>query len=241
MSYTKAAEFGFIVLSIICIVLIFQGIKVGLRAEERVYRVRILKQYLIGVVLWIVILSALSLSGFIANFDSLPPRLLLVLIVPIVTLLLIMRSKALKIILNNIPLNWIPVLQSFRIVVEIFIWFLWLDRIIPIQMTFEGRNLDILVGITGPMAAWLFFRKERIKKWAAILWNVFGMVLLLNIVVVALLSAPTPLRVFMNEPANTIVATFPSVFLPGVLVTVAYYGHIFSIKQVLSHTKTIGT
>jgi hypothetical protein len=48
------------------------------------------------------------------------------------------------------------------------------------------------------------------------------------------LSMPTSLRYFMNEPSNTIVAQFPFILLPGVLVPIAYTMHIFSLRQLLS-------
>jgi hypothetical protein len=38
----------------------------------------------------------------------------------------------------------------------------------------------------------------------------------------------------MNEPANTLVAGFPYIVLPGILVPIAYSMHIFSLRQLLS-------
>jgi hypothetical protein len=37
----------------------------------------------------------------------------------------------------------------------------------------------------------------------------------------------------MNEPANTIVAQFPFIYLPGVLVVLAFVFHVFSLRQLL--------
>ena len=97
-------------------------------------------------------------------------------------------------------------------------------------MTFEGRNLDILSGITAPLIAFLISRKK-ISKPITILWNIACLGLLANIVITAILSMPTPFRVFMNEPANTIVAEFPIVWLPALLVPLAYGLHFLSIRQ----------
>jgi hypothetical protein len=41
----------------------------------------------------------------------------------------------------------------------------------------------------------------------------------------------------MNEPANTLVAQFPFILLPGVLVPLAYTLHIFSLRQLMSRQK----
>lgn len=63
------------------------------------------------------------------------------------------------------------------------------------------------------------------------MWNLLSLGLLINIVTIALLSIPTPFRVFMNEPANTLVAHFPFILLPGMLVPLAYGLHFLSMRQ----------
>jgi len=67
-----------------------------------------------------------------------------------------------------------------------------------------------------------------------IAYNFIGLALLLNIVTIAVLSVPSPFRVFMNEPANTIVTYFPIVLLPAFLVPLAYTLHFLSLKKLLS-------
>ncbi|HEV2479744.1 MAG TPA: hypothetical protein VGS79_08760, partial [Puia sp.] len=42
---------------------------------------------------------------------------------------------------------------------------------------------------------------------------------------------PTPLRVFFNEPANTLITQFPFIFLPGMLVPLAFSLHFISLRQ----------
>ncbi|MEO0472369.1 MAG: hypothetical protein AAF206_22290, partial [Bacteroidota bacterium] len=232
MEYTLITQIGFIALSILCLGLVYVGLGKAAEKEGEVFRQKIQTRFLMGSLAWLAILSLLSLSGFLYNFE-LPPPFLIVLIVPLVTLVLILRSAAFQRVLAHIPASWLVYLQAFRIVVEGLLWLLFLDNVIPVQMSFEGRNLDVLVGLTAPFAAFLFFRSGNIQKRAGIIWNIFGLILLANIVITALLSTPTPLRVFMNEPANTIVVLFPYVFLPGILVPLAYYLHILSLRQLL--------
>jgi hypothetical protein len=105
----------------------------------------------------------------------------------------------------------------------------------PVQMTFDGRNLDILTGLTAPMVAYLYIKANG-KAWAramAIIWNIAGLGLLINIISIAMLSTPSPIRQFMNEPANTFIADVPYIWLPGFVVTFAYYLHALSLKQLL--------
>ena len=44
---------------------------------------------------------------------------------------------------------------------------------------------------------------------------------------------PTPFRVFMKEPANTVVMKFPFILLPTFLVPLAYGLHFLSLRQLL--------
>lgn len=122
--------------------------------------------------------------------------------------------------------------------VELFIWWAYLDGEIPVQMTFEGRNFDILVGVTAPLVASLWLKANHERPVLVIVWNILGLLILLNIVVIALLSAPTPMRYFTNDPANTIVADFPWVLLPGVLVVLAVALHLLSLKQMIRMLKS---
>ena len=100
-------------------------------------------------------------------------------------------------------------------------------------MTFEGRNFDELVGLTAlPIAYLVMSGKLKSKAWI-IAWNIFGLILLLNIVSVAILSTPLPFRIFTEGPPNTMIAYFPFVWLPDFVVPVAFAMHLFSIQQTL--------
>jgi hypothetical protein len=49
---------------------------------------------------------------------------------------------------------WQPVaLQTFRVGVELAFWRLHTEGLAPIQITFDGRNFDALVGLTVPCVA----------------------------------------------------------------------------------------
>lgn len=233
MNYHLIAQVGFVVLTVVCLTVIYFVLKEGMRdfIEER--RKGILQKYVLGVGVWLIILSVASLSGFSNDFSSMPPRPFFFIVIPAIVLVFISKSKTTAEILSEIPPARLLQLQCFRIPVELLLWCLFLGHVIPIQMTFEGYNWDILVGITGPIMAILCFGNNRIRKPLAIIWNIGGLILLANIVTIAVLSMPTPLRMFMNEPVNTEVAMFPVIFLPTILVPMAYYLHILSIKQLL--------
>jgi hypothetical protein len=120
--------------------------------------------------------------------------------------------------------------QSFRVVVEIVLWALAVQHRLSPLLTFEGRNLDILVGLTALPVAWLCFVRRAWPRGVAVVWNLAGIAILANIVVHALLSAPTPLQALRLEPPTTIIATLPYIWLPGFLVPLALSLHVASLR-----------
>jgi hypothetical protein len=180
----------------------------------------------------------LSIRGFFADFSALPPRLILALLPPLFLVLLFIRSKAGKQVLQHIQPQWLIYLQSFRIPVEIALWLLVRNGILPVQMSFEGRNFDILTGLLAFPVGYYCFVKKTWPPVIAVLYNMAGLVLLLNIVTISTLSMPTPLRVFHNQPDSSLLTRFPFIYLPGVLVPLAYTLHILSLRQAGMYRRT---
>ena len=185
---------------------------------------------IIGLLLWIFYVSIWSITGMMADFSLFPFNFMPILAIPLVTILIITYSKIFKEIIIHIPQQNLIRLQSFRIFVEILLWALYVINLAPVQMTFEGRNFDILAGLSAIIVAYLI-SKGSISKSGIAIWNIVCLGLLINIVVIAILSLPTPFRIFMNEPTNTVVTEFPVSFLPGLLVPLAYGLHFFSLRK----------
>jgi len=193
---------------------------------------KILRGTVLALLSWAVATTVLSLSGFLGDFSNFPPPIAIGLIVPLFVIIWITRSRTTLEILRHVPQQNIIRLQVFRVFVEILLWMLFIEQLLPVQMTFEGRNFDVLSGLSAPLIVWLLNTKK-ISNTGVILWNVVCLALLINIVGTAILSMPTPFRVFMNEPANTIVTEFPIVWLPTFLVPLAYGLGFLSIRKAL--------
>ena len=104
-------------------------------------------------------------------------------------------------------------------------------------MTFEGINYDILIGLSAALVGYYVLSVEKLPRIIALLWNYAGLLLVTNIFLIAFLSTPSPMRQFFNEPANTLVAYFPFVWIPACIVPFAYLMHVLSIKQLLQGNK----
>lgn len=225
-------QLGFILTTLISYGILLRHLKKSLQhtsfTEQK--KKNIFSFTIAALVAWGGITAVLSLSGFFGDFSTFPPRIIIVLIVPLISIVWMLSTKTTGEILKHVPADKLVGLQSFRIVVEILLWMLFIDNLLPVQMTFEGRNPDVLSGLTAPIVGLLIARKK-IARPALIAWHVVCLALLVNIVAIAILSMPTPFRQFMNEPTNTVVATFPVVWLPAFLVPLAYGLHFLSLRQ----------
>ncbi|TMI62407.1 MAG: hypothetical protein E6H07_13385 [Bacteroidetes bacterium] len=225
--------FLMLLLTLACIALIIKGLQAVLKRTgwEETRRKRIFTISTVAILLWAVLLSVLSFQDFFSDFSSLPPKPALAILIPLPIVLLIAFSKKGTQLLQSIPPHWLIWMQSFRIMVELLLLLAFLNNKLPVQMTFEGRNFDILTGLLALPVGYLLARRKSNASKLAIFYNFLGILLLINILVIAVLSMPTSIRYFMNEPANTLVAEFPFILLPGVLVPLAYTLHIFSLRQ----------
>lgn len=228
------AQSAFIPLTLFYLFLLLRQINSALksaRLPDEVRR-RFVGRMIVALLLWAAFVTAWSLSGTMADFSIFPFNLMPVIVIPIIVLIAFISSPVLRQALAHIPAANLVQLQSFRFFVEVLLWVLFTRNLVPVQMTFEGQNFDILAGLTAPVVAILAHR-GKISRPGLMTWNVLCMGLLLNIVITAILSTPSPWRVFMDEPANLIVAEFPVSWLPGFLVPLAYYLHFMSFTQQL--------
>jgi hypothetical protein len=130
----------------------------------------------------------------------------------------------------GLPLAALVGYQGFRVVVELLLHRAYLEGLMPVQMSYSGRNFDIVTGVTAiALGGWLVIASP--PRWLVFAWNTLGLALLANVVTVAFLSAPTPLRVFMNEPANVWITHAPWVWLPAVMVFAALGGHLLVYRR----------
>jgi len=222
--------------TLVCLVLILAGLRAVLKRTnwDKNRQNIIFFGTVFVLVTWIGLLTILSNNGFFADFSKLPPRPALAMLIPLPIIILVAFSKTGTQLLQTVPSHWLVFMQSFRIIVELLLLFAFMASKLPVQMTFEGRNFDVLTGVLALPVGYLLARKKTYASKLAIAFNIIGILLLLNILVIAVLSMPTSIRYFMNEPSNTLVGRFPFILLPGILVPIAYTMHIFSLRGLLA-------
>jgi hypothetical protein len=189
---------------------------------------------------WLVIQAVVSLNDFYsADTAGIPPRFVFALLPPLVTILILFMTKRGLAFIDNLPLVTITYLNIIRIPIEIILYWLMLHKAVPKLMTFEGRNFDIISGITAPLIAYFGFTAEKLSNKIILYWNVFALLLLLNVLTIGILSAPFVFQTFSFLQPNIAILHFPFVWLPAFIVPLIFFGHLVSIRQLLKSIKQI--
>lgn len=186
---------------------------------------------------WLIIQAILSLNNIYSiDMNSLPPKIFLFGVLPnFLLIIFLLITKKGRCFIDTLPIKILTYIHLVRIPVEIVLWWLFLNKTIPEIMTFEGRNFDIIAGITAPIIAYFGFTKNKIKKPIFLIWNFICLGLLINIGVIGFLSAPTPLQKFAFDQPNIALLHFPFSWLVSFIVPMVLFAHLVSIRQLLQN------
>jgi hypothetical protein len=183
---------------------------------------------------WILIQGLIACSGFYTLTDTFPPRFILLVAPPILTILLLFLLPKGKAFIDRLDLKTLTLLQSVRLPVELVLYWLFLYKQIPELMTFKGRNYDVLTGLSAPLILYYGFDGIAVKQKLVLFWNLISLGLLLNIVINGLFSAPFPFQQFGFEQPNVAVLHFPFIWLPCTVVPLALLAHLAALRQLSS-------
>jgi hypothetical protein len=178
---------------------------------------------------WLGLPAVLAITGRLDRYDPLPaPALLLVAALTAANIAGILSPIG-RSLARHAKLPWLVGFQAFRIPVEWWLHHAYEFGFVPVQMTYAGRNFDVITGITA-LALGIWLAVGRVPRGVVLAWNLLGLALLINIVVVAILATPVPFRVFADGPPNLLPSTFPFVWLPTFLVQAALAGHLLVFR-----------
>lgn len=127
---------------------------------------------------------------------------------------------------SSFKLKQLMYLLAVCIPVELALFWLFTAKYVPEIITFDGRNFDIIAGITAPLIALIAFRKNKTKKKLVWIWHIMSIILLRNIVIHALLSTPTAFQQIAFEQPNVAIYKFPFLLLPAIIVPVVLISNI---------------
>ncbi len=183
---------------------------------------------------WLVVQGFVAATNFYTVTTSVPPRFLWLVLPPLLFIIGLFLSAKGRSFISNLSQEHLALLHTIRIPVEIVLFQLYLHKMVPQLMTFEGRNFDILSGISAIFVYLLGYRRKMLGKKGLLIWNFLALALLMNIVINAVLSTPFRFQQFGFEQPNIAVLYFPFVWLPGCIVPLVLFSHLSVIYQLLA-------
>ena len=194
------------------------------------------KVILAAILIWLMAQGIIASTGFYTHTSTLPPRLLLALLPPLVVIILLFTTTKGKKIIGAVATDTLVLLHIVRITVEITLLMLFIHKTIPGIITFEGRNFDIVSGITAPLVYYWGFVKKKMKPWLINAWNIVCLLLLANVVITAILSAPFPFQQFAFDQPAIAVLYAPYIWLPSFIVPAVLFAHLAVLRQIKKQT-----
>ena len=182
---------------------------------------------------WMIGQAVLAIGGFYQKTGTIPPRFSLLVAPPLLLILVLFLTRWGRRFVDTLRLDWLTLLHVVRIPVEIVLFWLFVAKAVPQEMTFEGRNFDILSGLSAPVVYYFGFVKKRLSRPVLLVWNGLCLGLLLNVVATAVLAAPSPFQqIGFNQP-NIAIQYFPFVWLPSVVVPLVLLAHLVAFRQLM--------
>jgi hypothetical protein len=236
-SYSDLADpavAAFVVIPAVLVIALISGARLAWRRSGAPAATVTRVSWLTGglAVLWMAVTWVVADSGVLRLWDRRPPPFgLLMLAIAAISVAIAFSPFGTR-LARFVPLWALVGVQTFRLPLELAMHAMYERGVMPPQMTYTGRNFDIVTGATAIVVAALSFsgRGGRVLVGA---WNVMGLSLLVNVVVVAILSTPT-FRIFGDERLNVWVTYTPFVWLPAVMVLAAFAGHLLIFRALIS-------
>jgi hypothetical protein len=180
------------------------------------------------VLLWMLAQAGL---GFYSDTSAFLPRVFFQVIPAFATIVFLFVNRKTRAWIDNADAGMLTLLHSIRIGVELVIYGLFTVKLMPEILTFEGRNFDIIAGLTAPVVYFIGYVRKVIGRTGLLIWNFGCLVLLFNIVIHAALSVPTPFQQFGFEQPNVAILQFPFNWLPSVVVPLVLFSQLIVIRR----------
>ncbi len=187
----------------------------------------------LAILIWGILVGALGLLGFYQKTNTFPPRFIFLLGPVILFVVLVFFTKKGRQFIDGLDIKWLTILHIVRIPVEIVLYSIFLSGLVPVYMTFEGYNFDIISGLTVPLVYYLVFVKKILGERFLLFWNFICLALLLNILTIAVLSAQTPFQKLAFDQPNIGVTYFPFVWLPTIIVPIVLFSQLAAIRKLV--------
>ncbi len=186
-----------------------------------------------GLALWVGLTALPSASGVVRAIDGPGPLIAFFAISNLTALALALSPVGAR--LAELPVGALVAFQAFRLPLELVLHRWHAEGAIPVQMTFEGHNLDIVTGVLA-LVLGLWATRAPLPRAAAWLFNLVGSALLLAVMFIALTSSPVPARLY-DGPPLLLGYFFPYAWIVPLCVAPALAGHVVLFRALVAPMK----
>ena len=207
------------------------------RGESPAQRTRAAVEAAAGVAALMAVTGWASASGVLET-SSMPPTVMFFfggsMLVVVATGLSPVGAR----LARGTPIAALVAFQAFRLPLELVLH-RWADEgVLPVQMTYEGHNFDIVTGIAAVVTgAWLWRNGPSASPRLVAAFNLLGLALLVTVASIAIRSTPGPLRTYDGDPPVLLAFHFPYGWIVPMCVGGALLGHIVVFRWLAAHRR----
>src|SRR4030095_11438319 len=124
---------------------------------------------------WVAVVLAASSAGVFQHSEWRPPAFPFLAVTMMALGVALARSAFGDRLARALPLAYLVLFQSFRLPLELLLHRAYTEGVMPVQMSYSGRNFDIVTGISALVlgVAMLIWNVPKAIVW---IWNVTGLV-----------------------------------------------------------------
>ncbi len=242
-SYADPAVAAFIVIPLLLVALLLWGTATAWRRSgaTREAAMRVTLTVGAAAAIWMAATWMIAATGVFRNWFATPPPFAF-LVLSIVALSVVLAfGRVGRHLARFLPLWTLVAVQGFRFPLELAMHALYLRGVMPQEMSYSGRNFDIVTGIAALVLASLILRgtlSGPAARRTVAFWNTLGLLLLINVVAVGVLGTPR-FRFFGDDRLNVWITYPPFIWLPAVMVLAALAGHLVIYRALRMKTEDV--
>ncbi|BDD04827.1 hypothetical protein [Aureibacter tunicatorum] len=182
---------------------------------------------------YFLVVSLASLTGFF-TVNALPPRMVAYVMVPLFLfyVLAVQKSRWFRIIFDNIKLDQLIFIHSFRFI-GVFFFLAYAYGALPKQFAYIGGSGDIISAILVFPVILAIKKQKTYAKAMAIAWNIIGLLDIIFVISTAFIVTKAAL-----ETGNEGVAqfgTFPFSLIPAFAPATIVFLHLITFKKIKNY------
>lgn len=185
--------------------------------------------------LWFALVWSAAINGVFRTGTSISqiPLLPLAILLPVIIgAPLLLLSRRVGNVLDEMPANWLIALQLYRV---FGIWALvaWLHGALPGVFALPAGIGDALTGLFAVPAAIAAASDTARGRKVAIAWNVFGLADLILAISLGIVTSPGRFQLIVTNLPGIGAGTYPDVLTPAFVVPASILLHALSLRQLI--------